>query len=59
MDIGTAKPDEEEKEGIKHYLIDEVTPDEEFSVARFKELALKYIDEILSKGKLPIVRTLY
>jgi len=30
-----------------------VTPDEEFSVARFKELALKYIDEILSKGKLP------
>lgn len=55
MDIGTAKPDEEEKEGIKHYLIDEVTPDEEFSVARFKELALKYIDEILSKGKLPIV----
>jgi len=43
MDIGTAKPDEEEKEGIKHYLIDEVTPDEEFSVARFKELALNIL----------------
>ena len=37
MDIGTAKPDEKER-GIKHYLIDEVYPDEEFSVARFKSL---------------------
>ncbi|HHV28678.1 tRNA (adenosine(37)-N6)-dimethylallyltransferase MiaA [Acetivibrio mesophilus] len=55
MDIGTAKPDEKEREGIKHYLIDEVAPDEEFSVARFQELSLKYIDEILNKGKIPIV----
>jgi len=55
MDIGTAKPDEKEREGIKHYLIDEVNPDEEFSVARFKELALQYINEIIKKGKVPIV----
>lgn len=55
MDIGTAKPDEKEREGIKHYLIDEVAPDEEFSVARFQELSLKYINEILGKGKIPIV----
>ncbi|MFZ5988439.1 MAG: tRNA (adenosine(37)-N6)-dimethylallyltransferase MiaA [Bacillota bacterium] len=55
MDIGTAKPDEDEKEGIFHYLIDEITPDEEFSVAGFQELALEYIDEILRKGKLPII----
>lgn len=55
MDIGTAKPDEEEKQGIKHYLMDEVNPDEEFSVAKYKELALKYIDEIIKKGKTPIV----
>lgn len=55
MDIGTAKPDEKEREGIKHYLIDEVYPDEEFSVARFKELALKHINEITKKGKVPIV----
>lgn len=55
MDIGTAKPDEEEKQGIKHYLIDEVTPDEEFSVARFKELAIKYIDKIIQDGKIPII----
>lgn len=55
MDIGTAKPDEEERDGIKHYLMDEVYPDEEFSVVKFKELAEKYIDEILSRGKIPIV----
>lgn len=55
MDIGTAKPDEAEMEGIRHYLIDEVYPDEEFSVARYQELALRYIDEILSKGKIPII----
>lgn len=55
MDIGTAKPDIEEMAGIRHYLIDEVLPDEEFSVARFKELALKYIKEIKERGKIPII----
>jgi tRNA dimethylallyltransferase len=55
MNIGTAKPDMEERAGIKHYLIDEVNPDEEFSVARFQQLALNYIKEILGKGKHPII----
>jgi len=55
MNIGTAKPDEKEMAGIKHYLIDEVYPDEEFSVAEYQKRALKYIDEVLEKGKLPIV----
>ncbi|AEV68354.1 tRNA (adenosine(37)-N6)-dimethylallyltransferase MiaA [Acetivibrio clariflavus] len=55
MDIGTAKPTEEEKQGIKHHLIDEITPDEEFSVARFQQLAVKYIDDIINRGKVPIV----
>lgn len=55
MDIGTAKPDDEERQGIRHYLIDEVYPDEEFNVARFQELALKYITEIHNKGKIPII----
>ncbi len=55
MDIGTAKPDEAEKSGIKHYLIDELDPDEEFNVVKFKELAVRYIEEILSKGKVPII----
>ncbi|RCX10360.1 tRNA dimethylallyltransferase [Anaerobacterium chartisolvens] len=55
MDIGTAKPSAEEMGGIKHYLIDEIFPNEPFSVASYKELALKYISEVLKKGKTPVV----
>ncbi|MEN6315286.1 MAG: tRNA (adenosine(37)-N6)-dimethylallyltransferase MiaA [Clostridiaceae bacterium] len=55
MDIGTAKPDAGERAGIRHYLIDEVDPDENFSVAKYRELALKYIAQILSEGKRAIV----
>lgn len=55
MDIGTAKIKEEEKEGIKHYLIDEFYPNEDFSIAIFKEKATKYINEIHKKGKIPIL----
>lgn len=55
MDIGTAKPDISEMAGIKHYLIDEIYPDDEFNVAKYRELALKYIDEIVQKGKHPII----
>lgn len=55
MDIGTAKPTIEEREGIKHYLMDEVLPSSDFSVAQFKTIAYKYIEQILKKGKTPIV----
>ena len=55
MDIGTAKPNKEEMAGIKHYLIDQVEPSEEFSVAKYQKLAYKYIEEILKRGKTPIV----
>ena len=55
MNIGTAKPTEDEKEGIKHYLIGIAKPDENFNVTMYKELAEKAIEEILAKGKLPIV----
>lgn len=55
MDIGTAKPDAAEMSGIRHYLIDEVNPDTEFSVARYRELAMEYISEILGKGRQPII----
>lgn len=55
MDIGTAKPDREEMSGIRHYLIDEINPNEEFSVARFQELAMKYIRQIIDNGKKPII----
>ena len=55
MDIATAKPDEEEMSGIPHHLISIISPDEEFSVARFKELATKALNDIVSRGKLPII----
>lgn len=55
MDIGTAKPDAIEMSGIRHYMLDEVDPDENFSVARYRECALRYISRILAEGKHPIV----
>ena len=55
MDIGSAKPSVEEMQGIKHYMIDIANPDERFSVAEYKKQAESAIDEILSKGKMPIV----
>lgn len=55
MDIGTAKITEAEKNGVVHYLIDEVTPDIEFSVSDFQSKANVYIDEVAEKGKLPMI----
>ena len=55
MDIGTAKPSKEEMQGIKHYLIDFVSPEERYSVADYKKDAKKAIKEILKKGKIPII----
>lgn len=55
MDIGTAKIKGEEMEGIPHYLIDEYNPDEEFNVFEFKKQAKKYIIDIHSRGKIPII----
>ncbi|MGN1298705.1 MAG: tRNA (adenosine(37)-N6)-dimethylallyltransferase MiaA [Candidatus Scatovivens sp.] len=55
MDIGTAKVTKEEMQGIKHYLIDCISPEERYSVSDFKKDAEKKIEEILAKGKNPIV----
>ena len=55
MDIGTAKPTYEEMDGIKHFLIDTVSPTKRYSVANYKKDALNAIEEILKKGKTPIV----
>lgn len=55
MDIGTAKITPAEMEGIPHYLIDELNPEEEFNVVRFQQLAKKYIDLIYERKKLPIL----
>ena len=54
MDIGTAKPTVEERQGIPHHLIDIVMPDEQFSVARYCECAKEAIDSVHAKGK-PVV----
>ncbi|MFQ9934595.1 MAG: tRNA (adenosine(37)-N6)-dimethylallyltransferase MiaA [Lachnospiraceae bacterium] len=55
MDIGSAKVTKEEMNGITHYLIDELEPDEEFNIYIFKERAVKYINKIYEKGKIPII----
>ena len=55
MNIGTAKVTEDEMQGIKHYLIDFVSPEERYSVADYKKDAKKAIEEIIKKGKVPIV----
>lgn len=55
MDIGSAKVTPEEMQGIRHYLIDELDPSAEFNVVRFKQMAKEALEEIYSRGKLPIV----
>ena len=55
MDIGTAKPTQEEMGGIPHHMIDVADPEEDFSVARYVEMAARCVDDVLTRGKLPIV----
>ena len=55
MNIGTAKPTKEEMAGIPHHMIDVCDPDKKFSCTDYAEMALAYINDIISRGKLPIV----
>lgn len=55
FDIATAKPSVEERQGIKHHLIDVISPTEEFTVADFADKASKIMEELFTKGKIPIV----
>ncbi len=55
LDIGSAKISPEEMQGVRHYLIDELEPSENFNVARFQEMAKEAAEEIYSKGKIPLV----
>lgn len=55
FDIGSAKVTKEEMDGVKHYLIDVLEPDEEFNIYVFKKLAIEAMDEIYAKGKIPII----
>ena len=55
MDIGTAKPTAEERQGVPHHLLDVCAPGEPFSVARYVELADAAAQNVLSRGMVPIV----
>ncbi len=55
MDIGSAKPTEEERAVVRHHLVDEIDPREQFSVAKFQNLAKTAIKDILERDKLPVV----
>ena len=54
MDIGTAKPTEEEMRGVPHHLLDIAAPEEAFSVCDYVSAATAAADDILSRGKLPV-----
>ncbi len=55
MNIGTAKIEESEKEGVVHHLIDILHPSEDFSVCEFAKLCKEKIDNITQRGKLPVI----
>ena len=55
MDIGTAKPSLEERDGVPHYMLDVADPGEPYSVARYAKEAGDWVEDILSRGRLPIV----
>ena len=55
MDIGSAKIMPQEMDGVRHYLVDELEPFEEFHVVRFQEMARAAMKEIRSRGHIPIL----
>ena len=55
MDIGTAKPTAEEMRGVPHHMLDVAEPEENFSAARYVSMAAACVDDILARGRLPIL----
>lgn len=55
MDIGSAKIRKEEMQGVTHYLVDILEPEEEFHIVKFQELVKAALEEIYAKGKIPIL----
>lgn len=55
MNIGTAKIDQSEMQGVRHHLIDILDPGEEFNVVLFKRYALEAMEDIYSRGKIPVI----
>ena len=56
MDIGSAKIRPEEMQGVKHYLVDVLEPEEEFHIVKFQQMAKEAMEEIYEKGKIPILQ---
>ena len=55
LHVGTAKPTEQEKQGIAHHLIDVIKPNQTFSVSEYKMASTPIINSLISKGKIPVV----
>ncbi len=55
MDIGTAKPSPDELKEVRHHLIDILSPDESFSAGLFRDSAVKIIDELHKRGRIPLI----
>ncbi len=55
MNIGTAKPTEEEMQGIVHHMIDVAEPDVDFSVSKYCDMAAPIVDDIVARGKTAII----
>ncbi len=55
LDIGTGKITKKEMKGVPHYLLDVANPKKKFTVAKYKKLAEEKIEEILARGKTPII----
>ncbi|MBQ8428748.1 MAG: tRNA (adenosine(37)-N6)-dimethylallyltransferase MiaA [Clostridia bacterium] len=55
LNIGTAKPTDEEKQGVPHYMIDVVSPKQSFSVSDYEKMALPIVEKLLAEGKTPII----
>lgn len=55
MDIGSAKITKEEMDGVPHYLVDKLLPEEEFHIVRFQTMAKEAMEEIYAQGKIPVI----
>jgi tRNA dimethylallyltransferase len=55
MDIGTAKASHEERRRVPHHLIGVVDPDQDFTIVHYRDLALQAIEDVLARGKLPLL----
>ena len=55
MDIGSAKIMPEEMQGVPHYLVDELMPEEEFHIVRFQQMAKDAMEKIYTRGHIPIL----